>query len=118
MLVSLVILAVLLFFFKDIAQYQSQLYFAIILFWIGFLIYIPDVMLSGTAAVDFGGRRSGWAAGFTNGLGSLGAIMGGALPGIVSDRWGWDILFIGMSVSLFFSAVLLVPLWNATPKKE
>src|SRR5437773_10838298 len=52
------------------------------LFLIGFLIYIPDSLVSGTAAIDFGNKRgASTASGLINGFGSLGQIVGVSMPG-------------------------------------
>ena len=51
-------------------------------FLIGFFLYGPDSMVSATAAVDFGTKKgAGTAAGFINGFGSFGQVLGVALPG-------------------------------------
>jgi OPA family sugar phosphate sensor protein UhpC-like MFS transporter len=86
------------------------------LFWIGFLLYAPDSLVSGTAAVDFGTKKgASTAAGLINGCGSVGAIVGGTLPGLLHHRLGWDGLFQLLAASLFLAGCLLLPKWNAKP---
>jgi len=91
------------------------------LFSLGFLLYIPDSLVSATAAVDFGTKRgASTAAGVINGCGSVGAIVGGTLPGLVERMVGpgvpvWNTVFAGLSFSMFAAACLLVPQWNAVP---
>ena len=52
------------------------------MFLIGFLIYIPDSLVAGAAAIDFGTKKgASTASGLVNGLGSLGQIIGVTLPG-------------------------------------
>ncbi len=86
------------------------------LFATGFLLYAADSLVSGTAAVDFGTRKgASTAAGVINGCGSLGAIVGGTLPGLAHDRLGWDGLFRVLAVSLVLAGCLLLPKWNALP---
>ena len=90
-------------------------------FFVGFLLYVPDSLVSGTAAVDFGTKRgASTAAGLINGCGSLGAVAGNALPWLVqrtlSDGgpvWGWVFALLGGSIIL--AAALLVPQWNTVP---
>jgi sugar phosphate permease len=55
-----------------------------------------------------------------NGCGSIGAIIGGTLPGWIGfwvddgvSIWGY--VFNGLAVSLIIGACLLVPQWNALP---
>lgn len=91
------------------------------LFALGFLLYIPDSLVSATAAIDFGTKRgASTAAGVINGCGSVGAILGGTLPGWIpglvgSDAPVWDSVFVGLSISMFAAAALLLPQWNALP---
>ena len=106
----------ILFTFNHLAAYESKWIIAALLFSIGFLLYIPDSLLSGTAAIDFGTKKgASTAAGFINGLGSAGAILGGSLPGIVSERWGWNVLFSALAITVTLAALLLMPKWNAVP---
>lgn len=89
------------------------------LFAIGFLLYAPDSLVSGTAAVDFGTKKgASTAAGLINGCGSVGAIVGGTLPGLLHDRLGWDGLFQILAGTLVLAGCLLLPKWNAKPTAE
>jgi nitrite reductase/ring-hydroxylating ferredoxin subunit len=64
------------------------------LFLIGMLTYAPDSLISGTAAVDFGTKKgASTASGLINGAGSVGAVVGGTLPGLVQKQWGWQGVF-------------------------
>lgn len=91
------------------------------LFLIGGLVYIPDSLVSGAAAIDFGTRRgAGTAAGVINGVGSLGAIVGGTLPGFVKQMTGsettpWNGIFLSLAGGLVLAAVCVVPQWNRLP---
>lgn len=81
-IISMLLLAVLLFFFNDLAAVQSKLVTAGLLFLVGFLIFGPDSLVSATAAVDFGTRKgASTASGLINGMGSIGAVAGG------DDSW-------------------------------
>jgi sugar phosphate permease len=88
-------------------------------FTIGILLYAPDSLISGTAAVDFGTRKgAGTAAGFINGCGSFGAVLGGFLPGLVKEHWGWDGIFLALSISILIAGLLLLPHWNKLPQSH
>jgi len=89
-------------------------------FLIGFFLYGPDSMVSATAAIDFGTKKgAGSAAGFINGCGSFGQIIGVALPGYLMvwfpDADTTVMLFYGFSAAAFVAGMLLVPLWNRLP---
>ncbi len=93
-------------------------------FFIGFFLYMPDSLVAGTAALDFGTRKgAGTAAGMINGFGSIGAMVGVSLPGVLTLLLGeeadiWFYIFPGLGVSLVIAAVLLLPKWNALPATE
>ncbi|MCH7679894.1 MFS transporter [candidate division KSB1 bacterium] len=115
--ISMLLLAVLLFFFIDLASSaHSSMVSAGLLFLVGFLIYGPDSLVSATAAVDFGtSKGASTASGIINGLGSIGAIIGGALIPGYKDILGWDGVFTLMAGSVFIAGVLMVTKWNALP---
>lgn len=91
------------------------------LFVIGLLVYIPDSLVSGTAAIDFGTRRgASTAVGLINGCGSLGGLVGGTLPGTLAWYLGssgtpWNSMFALMAGGLILAAVLLAPQWSRVP---
>jgi OPA family sugar phosphate sensor protein UhpC-like MFS transporter len=72
--------------------------------------------VSATAAVDFGTRKgASTAAGIINGLGSVGAVVGGTIPGFFKDSWGWEGVFSFLAASVLIAGLLMVPKWNALP---
>jgi len=78
---------------------------------VGFLLFGPDALISGAAAQDIGGPdAAGSAAGFINGLGSIGAILQGIVTATVSERWGWDALFWVFVAFAILSGCTLLPL--------
>jgi OPA family sugar phosphate sensor protein UhpC-like MFS transporter len=91
------------------------------LFVIGLLVYIPDSLASGAAAIDFGTRRgAATAAGMINGCGSLGGVIGGTLPGLVASTTAdgqtpWNTIFLVLAVGLVFAGAAVAPLWNRLP---
>lgn len=61
---------------------------------IGFFVYGPDTLISGACSQDIGGaQQTGAVAGAINGIGSVGAILQGAVTAYVTETWGWDALF-------------------------
>lgn len=85
-------------------------------FLVGVFLFGPDALVSATAAVDFGTRRgAATAIGVINGIGSLGGILGGYLPGVLTSESDWTGLFAVFLTGLVLSAAVLVPLWNAKP---
>ena len=73
-------------------------------FLVGVFLYGPDSMISATAAMDFGTKRgAGTAIGFVNGIGSIGGILGGWLPGKITTEANWtplfDVFVVGFAVS-------------------
>jgi OPA family glycerol-3-phosphate transporter-like MFS transporter len=94
----------------------SKAWFGTCFFMMGLLIFAPDSLVSGTAAVDFGTKKgASTASGLINGCGSIGAIVGGTLPGFFQKRWGWDGVFTFLAGSVLLAALVLLPKWNALP---
>lgn len=84
-----------------------------------FAISMVHSMLSGTASMDFGGKRAAaTAAGIFDGMQYLGGSVVGIGMGWLLDHMGWGVWgpsMIGFSV---IGAVLMVFLWNARPKSS
>jgi OPA family sugar phosphate sensor protein UhpC-like MFS transporter len=93
------------------------------MFVIGFLIFIPDSLISGAAAIDFGTKKGASTAnGLINGCGSLGQMIGVTLPGLVQGMIGqgkdiWLSIFIGLGIALAVAGVLLATQWHRLPPK-
>ncbi len=122
--IALIALAGVLFFFSPMADYALANFGPTACKWalaglfgsIGFLLYIPDSLVSGTAAIDFGTKKgASTAAGFINGCGSIGAIAGGSLAGWVAQEHGWNVVFVVLGVSVLLAGLVLLPKWNAVP---
>ncbi|PYB37608.1 MFS transporter, partial [Pseudomonas aeruginosa] len=83
-----------------------------LLFMMGVTLYGPDSMISGAAAIDFGtSEAAGTATGFVNGCGSVGAILGGLLPGYFDTLT----VFFVFTATALLASLLLVPFWNSRP---
>ena len=81
---------------------------------IGFLIYGPDTVASGAGSVDFGTKRAAAAAaGFVNGLGSIGAAFSGVAIGYVSRTYGWTAVFNLFAPLSLAGALLMATMWNS-----
>ncbi len=116
-IIALFLLPIVLFFFNDIVLMQNKIIVAGLLFLIGFLLYGPDSLVSATAALDFGtSKGASTASGLINGIGSIGAIIGGTLPGFVKESWGWGGVFKFFAFSVLIACAIMIPKWNALPK--
>jgi len=112
--ITLTILGVFMLFMDELPATRVVLGASYIL--IGLLVFVPDTILNGPAAVDFGTKKgAGTVAGFVNGAGSIGAILGGTIPGLFAERWGWDGVFTLLGAMAITAAVILLPKWNALP---
>ena len=118
-ILGLLVLAGILFSFNTITAGGGTVSMVIALAAVGFFLFGPDALIASTTAVDFGTKKgAGSAAGFINGMGSTGQILGLSLPGIISSIWGWNVLFNGMGVFVLLAAIILIPKWNAVPPSE
>jgi sugar phosphate permease len=85
----------------------------------GFMIYGPDMLMSGAATVDLSHpKAASIATGLTMCLGALGAIFSGAGIGKVKDlaHGNWSLVFWVLAAMLLLPALLMVSIWNARPK--
>ena len=86
---------------------------------IGMMTFGPDTLMSGPAVQDVvSTRAAGTAAGFVNGIGSLGQLVSPYLVALVADRFGWDGLFYLFFCFASLSALLLSPLWTHRSQPE
>ena len=85
----------------------------------GFLIYGPDMLMSGAATVDISHpRAASIATGFTMCLGALGSIFSGAGVGWLRDlaKGDWNLVFYVLAGLVLVAAAFMVSIWNARPK--
>ncbi|WP_433236845.1 MFS transporter [Streptosporangium sp. CA-135522] len=109
---SLLGLVAVLVLFEPLTASGNVVLMVVLLALIGLTVYAADAMISCVCAVDFGtSEHAGASAGFVNGCGSVGAILGGLLPGYL----GTGSLFYGFAGAAFVAAVLLAPRWNSRP---
>lgn len=83
---------------------------------IGILLYGPDSIISGAAAVDLGKEAAGTAAGIINGVGSAGQIVSPFVVAFITAKFGWEMLFKVFVVASMLSAMLILTKWNFEKK--
>lgn len=112
---SLAVLVAVLALFTPLTATGNAWMMVAVLALIGLSIYGADAMISCVAAVDFGtSKHAGTVTGLINGCGSVGAILGGLLPGYLST----STLFYGFAVAAFVAMLLLIPHWNRMPAAD
>ena len=74
-------------------------------------------MLSGTASMDFGGKRAAaTAAGLFDGMQYIGGSLTGFGLGLLLDRFGWGAWAPSLIGFAAIGAVIMLLLWNARPR--
>ena len=107
--VSLVGLAAALLVYAWLAPRQAAVQFGLVAL-IGFLLVGPDSLLSGAAAQEAGGPdAAALAAGFVNGVGSVGALLQGWVTVGIQSAWGWSALFYVFVGLALLAGVSLLP---------
>lgn len=82
-----------------------------------FAISMVHSMLSGTASMDFGGKRAAASAtGMFDGMQYIGGAAVGAGMGWMLETWGWSTWGPSMILFSVAGAVLMLRLWNTVPK--
>lgn len=80
---------------------------------IGFFTFGPDTLMTGAGAQDAGTKHgAATAAGFINGVGSLGQMCSAMLVAWVTDQYGWNSLFYLFVVFAFIGGCILSLRWN------
>lgn len=111
--IALGVLTVALALFMPLTATGSAGVMIAVLGVIGLAVYAADSMISCVAAVDFGtDDAAGTTAGLVNGCGSVGAILGGLLPGFLSG----GALFTIFAAAAFLAGLLMLPHWNRLPR--
>ena len=86
----------------------------------GFMIYGPDMLMSGAATVDISHpKAASMATGLTMCFGATGSIFSGAGIGWLKDnaKGNWSLVFWVLAGLSLLSALLMVSIWNARPKQ-
>jgi sugar phosphate permease len=114
--ILLVALALLSLIYDYVARTSVPATILLLLF-IGFCIYGPQVLLVGTAPADLARRgTSAAAAGFVNCLGYTGAALGDYFTGRMLDAYGWEKAVFLWAGWAFGAAMAAGILWNATAR--
>jgi OPA family glycerol-3-phosphate transporter-like MFS transporter len=117
--VMLTILAGVCLLFIPIEQ-GAWIHATVILAVAGFMIYGPDAILTGAAAIDLSHpKAAAAAAGFIMATGNLGAaLVSGFGVGLILDNSGgdWNPVFYTLAVLSLMSAGMSAILWNEKPK--
>jgi len=80
---------------------------------VGFMTYGPDFVVSAVAVMDFGSRRgAATAAGFVNGMGSIGQALSGVMVGWIAGSMGWQSVFYVLMAIALLCSLLIATLWN------
>lgn len=83
---------------------------------VGFVISGPQILV-GVAASDFASKRAaGTASGLTGTFGYIGASVAGVGIGAIVDNFGWDWVFIMITVSALLGAFFFALTWNHRSK--
>ncbi len=85
----------------------------------GFMIYGPDMLMSGAATIDVSHpRAASIATGLTMSLGAAGAIFSGAGIGYIRDmtHGEWSLVFWVLCGLSLIPALLMLSIWNARPR--
>lgn len=91
----------------------------VVLFFIGFCIFGPQVLLVGTFPVDLArGGTAAAAAGFVNFMGYMGAAAGDKLTGRFAQDYGWQFAVRFWAVCALLGAVVIAFLWNTGKAKR
>jgi sugar phosphate permease len=92
----------------------------VVLTFVGFAIYGPQVLLVGTAPVDAArGGTSAAAVGFVNFMGYMGAYAGDRVTGSLADASAdWQVPLYFWASCAFAAALLVAFLWYAEARKE
>jgi sugar phosphate permease len=92
---------------------------AIAISFAGVFSFGPDTLLSGAGAQDIGElKAAATASGMVDGIGHIGAIFSPYVVFFVSQRYGWDMLFVVLAGAAFLGAALLIPIWNLKPSSH
>lgn len=76
---------------------------------IGAFTFGPDALMAGVGTQEAAPPgATARAAGFVNGTGSIGQVVSPYLVALVSSRFGWDVLFVCLSVGALSGSVALV----------
>lgn len=113
MLIGLAVATVLYVRYGITSSYANIFLMALV----GFMLYGPDSVMSGTGVMDAVPRdRAATAAGFVNGMGSIGQSLQGLVVGYVAKYYGWNKVFYLFIILSILAAICVASRWNAKPQ--
>lgn len=103
----------------DVVSRTSEWGTVVLLFWIGFAIFGPQVLLVGTAPTDLAKRgTAAAAAGFVNFMGYMGAFAGDQVTGYLAQHYNWKTAIYFWAGCAFASACVVTLLWRVGPREK
>jgi sugar phosphate permease len=91
----------------------------ILLLFVGFFVFGPQVLLVGTAPADLARRgTAAAAAGFINCMGYIGASIGDVVTGYLVKHYDWETATFCWAGWAFFGAAAVAWLWNVRGKES
>lgn len=80
---------------------------------VGALIFGPDTLMAGPATLEsVPPEAAARAAGFVNGVGSIGQVLSPYMVAGISSRFGWDVLFLALSGAALLGGLALATQWR------
>lgn len=87
---------------------------SIVMFFVGFTIFGPQMMI-GLAAAELTHKKAvGSSNGFLGFIAYCGAAFAGYPLGFITESWGWDGFYWALLCCCVISTLLLIPLWAIT----
>ena len=89
---------------------------AVIIFFIGFFVFGPQMLIGMVAAELCIKKAAGTATGFIGCIAYFGAAMAGYPVAKMTQEWGWEMFFYILGACALVATLFLVPLWSVKPK--
>lgn len=93
-------------------------YHFIAVFFTGFFIFGPQMLIGMVAAEISHKKAAGTATGFIGWMAYFGATVTGPIVGAISDTWGWDAFFLFLVLCGVVAVLLLLPLWSVVKNRQ
>ena len=103
---------ILILFLISFISSNSFLFISPIMFFSGFLIFGPQMLIGMAAAELVDKKAAGTATGFTGLFAYLGAACAGFPVGLIQKEFGWNGVFFLLSICAIIAVSLLFPFWS------
>jgi sugar phosphate permease len=115
---ALLLMLALLTLLYDGVSRTSTAGTVLLLFWVGFAIFGPQVLLVGTAPMDLARHgTAAAAAGFVNFMGYLGAFSGDLVTGYLAHHYSWRVAILFWAGCAGLAACVVAALWHVGPRR-